>query len=145
MTDEQELRLPWFEKTAASPNVPDGFEGVLFDVAERLSLRQTGGRIPLHGAVRLKESTLHQLGIQDRHPVRAVVVGVIVGGSNQPCAGNAVLQAPLFPAPAGAAVTEYFSVDLVECTGMPRTPGVFFLFASVGTFTAAPRRIEVVA
>ncbi len=144
MASAQELRLPWFEKTAESPSVPDGFEGIVFRAPEQVSLRESGGRVPLFGAVQLKKTTLQQLGIEDRHPVRAVVVGAILGGANQPYAGNAVLQAPLFPTPDAATVTEYFSVDLVECAGMPRSPGTFFIFASVGPFTAPPRKIKVV-
>ena len=143
MTDWQNLKLPWFERTADSPSVPDNFEGIVLTSPERVSLEQTRGRVPIFGAVRLKQETLDALAIADGHPLRAVVVGAIIGRSNQPFAGNAVVREPLFSSSAASETTEYFAVDLVECIGMPRSAGTVYVFASAGPFTLVPRKIEV--
>ena len=135
----EEIRLPRYEKTPFNPEVKAGSEGITIWAPAKVKLRKGAVRVPVFGAVRLGEKTLEDLGIGDRHPLRAVVVGAILG--DNPFVGNAVLQAPLFPAPPGSVVTEYFAVDLLECTGSTGE-GTYFVFASVGAFTAQPIKIE---
>jgi len=140
----KDIRLPWYDQTPQSPNVDEDFQGITIWAPERVSLAATSKRIPLFGVVQLTPDIVRQIGVTDGHPLRAVVVGIIIGKVNTPFVGNAVTQAPLFPLRAGRMPREYFAVDLPECTGMPRGPGVFFVFASVGPFAAEPRRVEVV-
>jgi hypothetical protein len=140
----EEIRLPRYEKTPFHPEVKGDFEGIAIWAPARVTLRKGAPKVPLFGVVRLGEKALKDLKIADRHPLRAVVVGAIIGPGNSPFVGNAVLQAPLFTAPPGPFVTEYFAVDLLECTGAGGG-GSYFAFASVGAFTAQPARIEVTA
>jgi hypothetical protein len=141
MQASEEVRLPWYEKTRFHPQLK-GDEGIAIWAPEKVTLHRGRASVPLFGVVRLGEMTLEDLAIRDRHPLRAVVVGVIIGSS--PFVGNAVSKAPLFPAPPGSSVTEYFAVDLMECTGASG-PGTYFAFASLGGFVAEPVKIEVVA
>lgn len=92
-----QVPLPWFEATDFNPALEPGEEGIRIWVPSHVNLRATDGRIPLFGTVQLRVETLESLGIFDRHPVRAVVVGGIVHGIFEPYVGNALLQAPLFP------------------------------------------------
>ena len=140
-----DVPLPSYESSAFTPKAGPDFIGIKIWAPERISLK-TSKHVPLFGIVQFKEEMLNEINVSDRHPVRAVVVGAIVAGVNQPYVGNAVLQAPLFPAPkASPLVTEYFNIDIVESTGMLRAPGKYFLFASIGPFVAEIISIEVVA
>jgi hypothetical protein len=139
--DWNQLRLPWFERTRYSPGVEPGFEGVSIWAPESVALGSSGGRVPVFGVVQLGAETLAELSIEDRHPLRAVVIGGIFEGVNEAQVGSAVLQAPLLATAPGAAPTEYFSVDLLECTDLPKGPGTIFVFASVGPFLAQPRKV----
>jgi hypothetical protein len=141
--DWQNLRLPHYERCVWSPEAPG--EGIWIQVPGKISLGASAGRVPLFGTVRLSDMSLKELGIRDQHPLRAVVVGGIVANVNSPYVGNAVLQAPLFPAKPAPMITEYFAIDLVECAGLPKGPGVFFAFASVGPLLARPLKVEVIA
>jgi hypothetical protein len=139
----EQVQLPYYEKTAGHSALPEIAEGIAIWAPARVTLRQPAPRVPLFGLVRLGQKALEELGIEDRHPLRATVVGAIIGLANQPFVGRAVLQAPLLPAPPGSVVTEYFAVDLLECTGAAG-PGTYFAFASLGGFVAQPVKIEVV-
>jgi hypothetical protein len=139
------LTLPTYERTVWSPKVAGGFHGVRLWVPEQLSLRETKGRLPVFGTVQVPREALKALAGIDGHPLRAVVVGGILGGVNQPAVGNAVREAPLFPLPDAAAVVEYFGVDLFECTGLARSVGRLFVFASLGPSVTEPVAVEVSA
>ena len=137
------MPLPSYEKSQFTPEVAPDFRGIKLWAPARIS-RSTKTRIPLFGLVQLGESELADLGIEDRHPLRAVVVGAVVAGTNAPFVGNAVLQAPLLPAGEGDPVREPFAVDLCEAADMPPGVGKYFVFASVGPFVAEPVTVEVV-
>ena len=137
------MALPAYEKSEFTPEVAADFRGIKIWAPARIS-RATKTRIPLFGLVQLGESELAELGIEDRHPVRAVVVGAVVAGTSAPFVGNAVLQAPLLPAGTGDPVREPFAVDLCEAAGMPPGVGKYFLFASVGPYVAEAVTVEVV-
>ena len=136
--------LPWFDETTLNPAVEAGQEGIEIWAPDQVSLEAGRGRIPLFGTVQFGEETLREAGILDRHPLRAVVVGIIPEGVYSPLVGNAVLQAALLPPEGGPVVREYFAVDLAECTGW--RPGVadLHVFASVTGFVAPPRALSVV-
>lgn len=133
--DWARVPLPSYEATPFTPEVAPDFQGVALWTPDEIPAR-TPLVLPVFGVVQLPEASLEELGITDRHPLRAVVVGGIVAGSNAPFVGNAVLQAPLFPADAGPIVREAFAVDLFESAGMMPSAGKYFVFASVGPFTA---------
>ena len=144
-SDWSSLTLPSFERVEWCPALPPGFEGVKIWAPPELSLRTSKGRLPIFGTVSLGRETMKALKLSDDHPLRAVVVGAIIERINQGYVGNAVLQAPLFAPQPGPIVTEYFAVDLVECTGVLRSTGGLFAFASVGAYTAEPVTIRIVA
>ena len=137
------MALPSYEKSEFTPEVAPDFRGIKIWAPARIS-RSARTRIPLFGLVQLGETELAAMGIEDRHPVRAVVVGAVAGGTYAPFVGNAVLQAPLLPAGAGDPVQEPFAVDLCEAAGMPPGVGNYFVFASVGPFVAETVTVEVV-
>jgi hypothetical protein len=137
------MALPFYEKSEFTPQVAGDFRGVKLWAPARIQ-RSARLRIPLFGLVQLGESELAEMGIDDRHPVRAVVVGAVVAGTYAPFVGNAVLQAPLLPAGEGDPVQEPFAVDLCEAAGMPPGVGKYFLFASVGPYVAETVTVEVV-
>jgi len=138
-----EIPLPFYGKSQFTPELSDGFNGIAIWAPEKISLK-TNMRVPLFGVVHLEESELIDINIKDRHPLRAVVVGVIVDGSNVPYVGNAVLQAPMFPADSGVSVREYFSVDIFETTAMLKSQGKIYIFASIAHYTAQTIAIEIV-
>ncbi len=138
----ESVRLPTYEKTTFHPEVSATFRGVKIWTPPKVSPQPNARRVPIFGVVRLDESAFADLGITDRHPLRAVVVGVVTGPHTTPYVGAAVQQAPLFPVPPGPTVTEYFAIDLLEQTGVSG-PGTYFVFASVGQHTAGPLRVEV--
>jgi len=137
------MALPSYEKSEFTPEAAADFRGIRIRAPEKIK-RSPRMRIPLFGIVQLGESDLAEIGIEDRHPLRAVVVGAIVAGTYVPFVGNAVLQAPLLPAEDGDPVREVFAVDLCEAAGMPPGVGKYFVFASVGPFVAEPVTVEVV-
>ena len=138
-----DITLPNYEKTSFTPETGPDFVGIKIWAPERISF-QSGKRLPLFGVVQLKEKELEAMGVTDRHPLRAVVVGAIAAGVNAPYVGNALLQAPLFfTPPSSPCVTEYFNIDVFEAAGMLRAPGVYFLFASIGPHVSEGLKIEV--
>lgn len=137
------MALPSYEKSEFTPEVAPDFRGIKIWAPARIS-RSTKTRIPLFGLVQLGETELAGMGIDDRHPVRAVVVGAVVAGTSAPFVGNAVLQAPLLPVGEGDPVREPFAVDLCEAAGMPPGVGKYFVFASVGPYIAEAVTVEVV-
>lgn len=137
------MALPSYEKSEFTPEVTADFRGMRIWTPPRIR-RTSRTRIPLFGAVQLGDADLAQLGIGDRHPLRAVVVGAVVAGTYAPFVGNAVTQAPLFPAEGADPLREFFAVDLVEAAGVPPGVGKYFVFASVGPFVAEPVTVEVV-
>ncbi len=137
------MALPAYEKSEFTPDVAAGFRGIKIWAPAKIQ-RGPRMRIPLFGVVQLGETELAGMGIEDRHPLRAVVVGAVVAGTNVPFVGNAVLRAPLLGAGDGDPVRELFGVDLIEAADMPPGVGKYFLFASVGPYTAEAVTVEVV-
>lgn len=137
------LALPSYEKSEFTPEVAADFRGIKLWAPAKIQ-RSARMRIPLFGLVQLGETELAGMGIEDRHPLRAVVVGAVVAGTYAPFVGNAVLQAPLLDAGDGDPVREPFAVDLCEAAGMPPGVGKYFVFASVGPYTAEAVTVEVV-
>lgn len=140
-----DIALPCYEKTPFTPETGPDFVGIKIWAPERISLKSKK-RIPLFGVVQLKENQLEEIGVMDKHPLRAVVVGAVAAGVNTPYVGNALLQAPLFSTPPSSdTVTEYFNVDIFEAAGMLRAPGKYFLFASIGPHVGEALTIDVTA
>jgi hypothetical protein len=137
------MALPAYEVSEFTPQITTEFRGIKIWAPAKIG-RGAQVRIPLFGVVQLGESELAEMGIEDRHPLRAVVVGAVAAGTYAPFVGNAVLQAPLLPAEDGDPVREVFAVDLVEAAGVPPAVGKYFVFASVGPFVAEPVTVEVV-
>ena len=145
MNGWEEIRLPWFDSTPHHPKLADGALGIALWVPERISLERSKNRVPVFGTVRLSAAELKDLAIEDGHPIRAAVLGLVTDGFYDPHVGNVMGQAPLFPPQTGVMVSGQFAVDLFEVVRVKPSRGRYFVFGSVGSWTVGAFPIEVVA
>jgi len=137
MAERSSLRFPWYEATRHHPDLESGFEGVVIAVPEAM---RSAERIPVFGTVQLRAETLETLGVTDRHPLRAVVLGAAAHYSGESYVGSVLYGAPLFPVEESKVYTEYFAVTLQEALFLSSAKRVF-VWASVGPLITKPLRV----
>lgn len=152
------IELESFEKTACSPTIPDDAHG-LFIAAPKRVVAGPEMRIPVCVALRLDSASAAQA---PPHPLESMIAiltdparNVVVSGALRDQGGvpPVVDDAPPPDVPedpdaaliTGATWTSYFNFDLLAYLDVPRVPGSYRLFLTLGTIQSNAVDITITA
>jgi len=151
------LDLPSYSRSKCSPDVPDGFTGILLRAPAEVSL-SAGGELPLCGAYRLSSAFIRRLG---KDVIESTVITFVDKQAGEPFSFNlkpdkqpvAEKQPPAVSAGADDPDIEvvddypvllYFNVDVLTFfPELPRNNRTYLVYATLDQFKSESIEIKV--